>query len=129
LPKDERPIAPRPGAALHDPVLFFSEHAMTRIAIVLLALAASLPAHAQTAPRVERPERLEHAAPTPERERPARPDRAERPERRPLSEAQQRNVRIMRECGAEWRAAKESGHVEGVTWRMFLGTCRARKTV
>ena len=100
---------------------------MSRLAIILLALAASCPALAQPAPRSDGPDRLERAAP--DTGRAARPDRSEPGERRPLSEAQQRNIRIMRECGAQWRAARESGHVEGMTWRTFLGACRARKTV
>lgn len=51
------------------------------------------------------------------------------PERRPQSEAQQRNTRIMRECGTEWRAAKDAGTMTGQTWRDFLRTCRTRKMV
>lgn len=35
---------------------------------------------------------------------------------------------VMKECGAEWQAAKEANKVPaGQTWNQFLGECRTRK--
>lgn len=47
--------------------------------------------------------------------------------KREMSEKQKKNVAIMRECGAEWRAAKAAGQVKGQKWRDYLKDCRAKK--
>ena len=39
-----------------------------------------------------------------------------------------KNAQVMRECGAEWKAAKAAGTVtKGQTWRDFLKECRKKK--
>ena len=34
---------------------------------------------------------------------------------------------VMKECGADWKAAKAAGTTNGQTWNEFLKTCEAQK--
>jgi len=34
---------------------------------------------------------------------------------------------VMKQCGADWKAAKAAGTTNGQTWQEFLKTCRAQK--
>jgi hypothetical protein len=34
---------------------------------------------------------------------------------------------VMKECGAEWKAAKANNTTNGMTWQQFLAQCRAQK--
>ena len=34
---------------------------------------------------------------------------------------------IMKECGAEWKAAKANNTTNGMTWQQYLAQCRAQK--
>src|SRR5271168_3113730 len=34
---------------------------------------------------------------------------------------------VMKQCGADWKAAKAAGTTNGQTWQEFLKTCKAQK--
>lgn len=48
-------------------------------------------------------------------------------EKKPRSEAQQKNDERMRACGKEWRAAKAANKTDGKNWREFSTDCRRKK--
>jgi hypothetical protein len=82
---------------------------------VFAFIAVQAPAYAAGAAATT--EKTEKAASTTETKKP----------KREMSEKQKKNVAIMKECGAEWKAAKAAGTVKGQKWRDYLKDCRAKK--
>src|SRR3984885_10257864 len=48
------------------------------------------------------------------------------PPRAPMASTAAGNQSVMKQCGAQWQAAKAAGTTGGATWPQFLKSCRAQ---
>ncbi|GGH24817.1 hypothetical protein GCM10007036_31490 [Alsobacter metallidurans] len=98
------------------------------IAALAVLLAAAAPAAAQTAANpLKKPAPAATAPAAPAPATPAPTAAAPATEKKPPSEAQMASRNRMKECGAEWQAAKKAGKTEGKTWRQFSSECLKKK--
>ncbi|WP_158266854.1 hypothetical protein [Alsobacter soli] len=99
------------------------------LAIMLAATAPSLAQTAATTNPLKKPATTAApAAPATAPTAPAAPSAAApAAEKKAPSEAQMAARNRMKECGAEWQAAKKAGKTEGKTWRQFSSECLKKK--
>ncbi|MDT7934849.1 MAG: hypothetical protein RQ833_09630 [Sphingomonadaceae bacterium] len=105
------------------------------LGVAAALIAAPAVAQAQTAAPAARSAPPAAAAPAaspaptakPKAKRSAVPTATADGAKRERSPAQLANDQKMRECGAEWRAAKAAGKTGSQKWNQFLSECRKRK--